>query len=73
MEGATNVTRWRTQNQPEFPLGRSAECQGTPMDGVTFEVAVSDRGYEKNVLVAMIQSRGREAVTPTHRSQASSG
>jgi hypothetical protein len=43
------------------------------MDGVTFEVAVSDRGYEKNVLVAMIQSRGREAVTPTHRSQASSG
>jgi transposase len=40
------------------------------IDGVAFEVAIADRGYDKKALVEAIEAKGAEAVIPTQRNRA---
>jgi transposase len=52
--------------------GQAADVtQGEALiDGVPFEVAIADRGYDKKALVEAIESRGAEAVIPTQKNRA---
>jgi transposase len=40
------------------------------IEGVPFEVAIADRGYDKKALVNRIEARGGEAVIPTQKNRA---
>lgn len=40
------------------------------IDGVPFEVAIADKGYDKQELVDRIEARGAEAVIPTQKNRA---
>ena len=40
------------------------------IEGVPFEVAIADKGYDKQELVDRIEARGAEAVIPTQKNRA---
>jgi transposase len=52
--------------------GQAADVtQGEALiEGVAFEVAIADRGYDKKALVEAIEARGAEAVIPTQKNRA---
>ena len=41
----------------------------TLIDGVPFEVAIADKGYDKRALVNRIEARGAEAVIPSQKNR----